>query len=168
MGMPPQEFVDELLERGFDFFSGVPCSLIKNTLSALREQDRAPYIPAAREDSALGIAAGAAMGGKRPVVLMQNSGLGVSINALISLHDVYEIPCLLLITWRGYQGQDEPEHIVMGPVMPQVLDTFNIPHRTLEPEGDAADYRSALDWAQETMRQTSKPCALLVRKGALG
>lgn len=168
--LEPPAFLAALRERGFDFYTGVPCSLIKGLLAHLDEQDEVPYIPATREDSALGVAGGAAMGGKLPVVLMQNSGLGVSINAIISLHQIYELKTLLLITWRGYQGVDAPEHIVMGPVMPQVLDTFGVPHRTLLPAsegGDAESFAAALDWARETLDSTSKPCALLVRKGAL-
>ena len=161
----PEAFVGELRNRGFDFFAGVPCSLLKGLLAHLDAQDEFPYLAATREDSALGVAAGAAMAGKRPVVLMQNSGLGVSINALISLHHVYRIPTLLVISWRGYEGVDAPEHIIMGPAMPALLDMFEIPHRTLEP--DATDFTAELDWADTTLRETNRPCALLVRKGAL-
>ena len=58
---------------------------------------------------------------------MQNSGLGVSLNALGSLHILYELPCLLLVTWRGFEGKDAPEHLVMGDVLPRLLDLFGIP-----------------------------------------
>ena len=163
----PPEFLAALRERGFDFFTGVPCSLVKGLLAYLDEQDEVPYLPVTREDVALGVAGGAAMGGKQPVVIMQNSGLGVSINAIISLHQIYEIPTLLLITWRGYEGVDAPEHIIMGPVMPQVLDIFAVPHRTLEHDAEPSAHLEALDWATQTLKETNKPVALLVRKGAL-
>jgi sulfopyruvate decarboxylase TPP-binding subunit len=107
------------------------------------------------------------MGGKRAVVMMQNSGLGLSVNALASLFLVYNIPCLLIITWRGYAGKDAPEHTIMGPAMPALLDLFRIPHRTLEPDGSAEEMLAHIDWASETLQETSSPCALLVRKGAL-
>jgi sulfopyruvate decarboxylase subunit alpha len=165
--LAPPEFLGALRERGFDVLSGVPCSIFKALLAYLDNQDDVPYLPAAREDQAMGFAAGAAMGGQRPVVLMQNSGLGVSINAIISLHQIYRIQTLLLITWRGYEGVDAPEHIIMGPAMPSILDTLEVPHRTLEPDCDAAGCLAALDWADTTLRETGKPVALLVRKGAL-
>src|SRR5262249_3026757 len=118
---------------GFDFFCGVPCSLLKG-LVALLEQDReAGYVSATREDSALGMAAGAFFGGKRPLVLMQNSGLGVSVNALASLHTLYEIPVLMLISWRGEDRSDAPEHWMMGEIMKPMLDLMQIPHRILDP-----------------------------------
>lgn len=168
--MEPEAFLGALTERGFDFFTGVPCSLLKGVLAHLDEQDQVPYLPAAREDQALGVAGGAAMGGKNPVVLMQNSGLGVSINAIISLHQIYELQTLLVITWRGYQGVDAPEHIIMGPAMPELLDLFGVPHKTLLPAdegGTEQAFQEALDWAKETLATTNKPCALLVRKHAL-
>lgn len=145
MATPPAVFFTALRDRGFDFFAGVPCSLIKGLLAHLDAQDEVPYLAAAREDGALGMAAGAAMAGKRPVVLMQNSGLGVSINALLSLHRIYELPCLLLITWRGYGGVDAPEHVHMGPMMPDLLDMLEIPHRTLEPDASRDEHLAQID-----------------------
>ena len=113
------EFLDSLLDSGFDFFTGVPCSLVKSLIASLEE--RGGYIPETREDAAIGLAAGAYLVGKQPVVIMQNSGLGVCLNALASLSLIYHLPCLLLITWRGYQGKDAPEHIIMGEISPTLL-----------------------------------------------
>ena len=75
-------FVDAAVGAGFDFFTGVPCSLVGPVISALEPLG---YVAETREDAALGLAAGAALAGRRPMVLMQNSGFGVSINALGSL-----------------------------------------------------------------------------------
>jgi sulfopyruvate decarboxylase TPP-binding subunit len=106
---------------------------------------------------------GAYLGGRRPVVIMQNSGLGVSLNALGSLHILYELPVLLIVTWRGYEGKDAPEHLVMGDVLPRLLDLFGIPHRAPDPESLGTDAA----WAAETLASTSKPVALLVQPGLL-
>lgn len=152
-------FVDRLLGAGFDFFTGVPCSLVGPLISELERRDL--YRGETREDAALGVAAGAYMGGKTPVVVMQNSGLGVSLNALGSLHILYRMPCLLVVTWRGYEGKDAPEHLVMGAVLPRLLDLFEIPHRA--PANDAA--LAGIDWAAATARETRKPVALVVRPG---
>ncbi len=150
-----------LLDAGFNFFTGVPCSLVKSLIAVLEE--RGGYIPETREDAAVGLAAGAYLAGKQPVVIMQNSGLGVCVNALASLSLLYHLPCLLLITWRGYRGQDAPEHIVMGDISPALLDTLQIPHRLL----DAETPRETIGWAVERLKQSGRPVALLLPPGVL-
>jgi sulfopyruvate decarboxylase TPP-binding subunit len=122
---------------------------------------RGRYLGETREDAALGVAAGAYLGGKRPVVIMQNSGLGVSLNALGSLHILYEMPVLLLVTWRGFAGKDAPEHLVMGQVLPGLLDLFGIPWRA----PDAGTLPGDVGWAAATMDATRKPVALVVKPG---
>ena len=161
MPFPAKDFVGLLQEAGFDFFTGVPDSTLAGIIAAL--VDRRVYTPAVREDEAVGMAAGAYMGGRVPVVLMQNSGLGTSLNALISLNLIYLQPCLLLISWRGHDGKDAPEHLVMGQVMTQELDLVRIPHRTLKPE----TVREDLGWAAHIFMSQRIPVALLVTKGVL-
>jgi sulfopyruvate decarboxylase alpha subunit len=155
------DFLRFLLDAGFNFFTGVPCSLVKSLIATLEE--RGGYIPETREDAAVGLAAGAYMAGKQPVVIMQNSGLGVCLNALASLSLIYHLPCLLLVTWRGYQGKDAPEHIIMGEISPTLLDTLRIPHRVLSAETG----QSSIGWAVETLKQSSKPVALLLPPGVM-
>ena len=157
--LPADHFVDRLVAAGFDFFVGVPCSLVKTLLAELER--RGLYLGETREDAALGVAAGAYLAGRTPVVIMQNSGLGVSLNALGSLHLLYRIPALLLVTWRGYQGEDAPEHLVMGEVLPRLLELFDVPFRAPPPEALEAD----VDWAAACIRETGRPVALVVRPG---
>ena len=152
-------FVDHLLAAGFDFFVGVPCSLVRGVIAELDR--RGLWLGEAREDAALGVAAGAYLGGRTPVVVMQNSGLGVSLNALGSLHLLYRMPVLLLITWRGFEGRDAPEHLVMGDVLPRLLDLFAIPARA--PTAD--EVGATADWAATVMRETRRPAAIVVRPG---
>jgi sulfopyruvate decarboxylase subunit alpha len=154
-------FLRCLLDAKFDFFTGVPCSLVKSLIAILEE--RGGYIPETREDTAVGLAAGAYMAGKQPVVIMQNSGLGVCLNALASLSLMYHLPCLLLITWRGYQGKDAPEHIIMGDISPTLLSTLQIPYRVLSAESVGDTIR----WAAETVKQSSKPVVLLLPPGVM-
>jgi len=161
MPLPAKDFVSLLQDVGFDFFTGVPDSTLAGVIAALIE--RRIYAPAVREDEAVGMAAGAYMGGKVPVVLMQNSGLGTSLNALISLNLIYRQPCLLLISWRGHDGKDAPEHLVMGQVMTKQLDLVRIPHRTLKAE----TVREDLGWAAQAFMAQRIPVALLVTKGVL-
>ncbi len=158
-GVPADRFVDRLQAAGFDFFVGVPCSLVRTLLAELER--RHLYLGETREDAALGVAAGAYLAGRMPVVIMQNSGLGVSLNALGSLHLLYEIPALLLVTWRGFEGRDAPEHLVIGEVLPRLLALFGIPVRAPA----AAEMEADVDWAAASIRERRRPAALLVKPG---
>ena len=161
MPIPAKTIVAGLQQGGFDFFTGVPDSTLSGIIAALIE--RRLYVPAVREYEAVAMAASAFMGGRTPVVLMQNSGLGTSLNALVSLNLIYLQPCLLIISWRGQDGKDAPEHVVMGQVMPQLLDLVRIPHRRLT----ADNYQEDLNWAAEILMKQRIPAALLVGKGML-
>ncbi|MGQ0811487.1 MAG: thiamine pyrophosphate-binding protein [Nitrospiraceae bacterium] len=154
-------FVTALQDIGVNFFSGVPDSILGGIIAELME--RRLYTPAVREDEAVAMAAGAYMAGKIPAVLMQNSGLGTSLNALISLNMIYQQPCVLIISWRGFQGKDAPEHLVMGQTMTQLLDTVRIPHRTLSEKTAVDD----LKWVAETFMKRRIPVALLIQKGVV-
>lgn len=152
-------FVQALKDMGFDFFTGVPDTILGGIIAELSE--RRLYTPAVREDEAVALAAGAFLGGKIPAVLMQNSGLGNAWNVLASLNLIYQIPCLLLVSWRGFEGKDAPEHLVMGQTMPQLLDTVRIPYRTLALDTIVDD----LKWTAQTFMQQRIPVALLLKKG---
>jgi sulfopyruvate decarboxylase alpha subunit len=154
-------FVQALQDIGFNFFTGVPDSILGGVIETLME--RRLYTPAVREDEAAAMAAGAYMAGKVPVVLMQNSGLGTSLNTLVSLNLLYQQPCLLLISWRGFQGKDAPEHLIMGQTMTQLLDTVRIPQRTLSEETAVQD----LQWVAQSFMKDRIPVALLLKKGII-
>ena len=161
--MKSSELVERLEGHGFNFFSGVPDSILKEIIAVLTQQGAGCYLPAVREDDALGAACGAYLAGKKPVVLMQNSGLGTSLNVLTSLHLIYQIPCLLMISWRGFGGVDAPEHLVMGAACTRLLDLVGISHRTFSPESLNED----LLWATKVMEGEKRPVALMLKKGAL-
>ena len=163
VGVSGAQFADLLERHRIDFSAGVPCSLIEDLIATLETHPRIPYVPAVREDVAVGLAAGAWLAGRRPAVLMQNSGLGTSLNALASLSLMYGLPALLLVTWRGYQGNDAPEHILMGEISPKLLTLCGIPHRVLAAESLEAD----LAWAVAEMEQRLQPVALLVPPGVV-
>ena len=153
-----------LLEaQGYDFFTGVPCSMIEGLIATLETHPRLPYVPAVREDVAVGLAAGAWLAGRRPMVLMQNSGLGTSLNALVSLSLMYRLPALLLVTWRGHRGQDAPEHLLMGEISPGLLEMIRVPHRVLS----AATIADDVAWGRAESERLSQPVALLLPPGVL-
>ena len=147
-----------LTRHGFDFFTGVPCSLVEDVIAVLETERDAPYVAAVREDAAVGLAAGAWFAGRRPCVLMQNSGLGTSLNALASLSLMYGLPALIVVTWRGHEGKDAPEHILTGKITPQILDLLGIPQRVLSAETAAAD----IAWAAKEMDTRMQPVAIVV------
>jgi phosphonopyruvate decarboxylase len=157
------DFVAVLERAGFDFFAGVPCSLIEEVIAALEVHPRLPYVAAVREDVAVGLAGGAWFAGRRPVVLMQNSGLGTSLNALASFSLMYGLPALLVVTWRGHGGKDAPEHILMGAITPRLLETLGIPHRVLTSGSLEAD----VAWSRQEMEARMRPVALLLSDGAI-
>jgi phosphonopyruvate decarboxylase len=161
--LPGRELAARLDGHGFDFYTGVPCSLVESLIAALEEPRPAPWIPAVREDVAVGLAAGAWLGGRRPVVIMQNSGLGTSLNALASLSLMYGLPALLIVTWRGFGGRDAPEHILMGEISPRLLEILKIPHRVLGPD----DVDESLAWARREMDARQAPVAILVPPGVV-
>ncbi|WHZ17697.1 MAG: Sulfopyruvate decarboxylase - alpha subunit [Nitrospira sp.] len=154
-------FVQALQDMGVNFFTGVPDSILGGIIEEL--MTRKVYTPAVREDEAVAMAAGAYMAGKIPAVLMQNSGLGTSLNALISLNMIYRQPCILIVSWRGFEGKDAPEHLVMGETMLQLLDTMKIPHRTLSEQTMADDLR----WVSQTFMKQRVPLALVIKKGVV-
>jgi sulfopyruvate decarboxylase subunit alpha len=100
-------------DSGVTRYLGVPCSTLKRVFTALQEDPDFLRMP--REDVAVGTAGGLMIGGEKPVVLMQNSGLGYCLNALTSFVQVYELPLHLVVGWRGGTGPDAVEHRVMGP-----------------------------------------------------
>ena len=158
-----KDFCTLLKKIGFDFSTGVPCSILKDVINYLSEDQEIPYIPATREDEAIGIATGAYLAGKKPIVLMQNSGLGNSIGTLASLVLLYEIPILLLISWRGYQGNDAPEHLIMGKSMLKLLEEIGVPTQILPNE----DAERTISDAVTIMTETNKPTAIIVRRGVI-
>ena len=158
---------DCLVKNGVDFFAGVPDSLLKNFCAYITDNVPAnKHIISANEGAAVGLAAGHYMAtGKVPVVYMQNSGLGNTVNPLLSLADekVYSIPMLLMIGWRGEPGvKDEPQHRKQGLVTLELLDAMQIPYAVLSM--DETEATSQVDDIIKKMKQTSSPVAVVIRK----
>ena len=157
------EFWNVLKQQGVTFFSGVPCSLLESVIHAALADPEVTYIPAVREDVALGIASAAHMAGRRGGILLQNSGLGNVVNPLTSFNLLYRIPVLMVVSWRGYGGKDAPEHLIMGEKTPQLLQTLDVPHVILEAE----KLEDHLQWAVSTMAQQQIPVAVIIRQAVL-
>lgn len=163
----PQFFIDSLRAHGIGFFTGVPDSLLKNICAYISDNiDEKHNIIAANEGGAIGLAVGYHLAtGRIGCVYMQNSGEGNIINPLASLtdKDVYGIPVLLLIGWRGRPGvHDEPQHVKQGKVTLTLLDTMGIAHAVLSK--DEAEAGRQIADAVSRMRATNEVYALVVEK----
>lgn len=162
-------FFEKLQSYGVNFFSGVPDSLLKNCCSYLTDNmTKKQHIIAANEGNAIGLGIGYHLStNKTPLVYLQNSGLGNIINPLLSLADqeIYSIPMLLLIGWRGEPGtKDEPQHIKQGKVTLPLLESMEIPYKILSPEMGIEDMDKIVNKAISTIRKSSSPFAFVVRK----
>lgn len=163
----PQFFYELLQTNGTDFFTGVPDSLLKNFCAYITDTaDKTHHIIAANEGCAVGLAAGHYFATKTiPLVYMQNSGLGNTVNPLLSLADkaVYSVPLLLVIGWRGEPGvHDEPQHITQGKVTCALLDAMEIPYAILETDEEKAAVQ--IIHAYKMIKERNAPFALVVRK----
>jgi len=163
----PSEFFNCLQENGVTFFSGVPDSLLKHICAYITDNTKAnQHITCANEGNSIGVAIGYHLAsGKIPLVYMQNSGLGNAINPLLSLadKDVYSIPVLMMIGWRGEPGiRDEPQHKKQGTVTLALLETMEIPYEIITGDPDLAS--EALQKATKYMKKNKAPFALVVQK----
>ncbi len=163
--MNAKAFWDVLKARGLTFFAGVPDSTFREAYNVMVKDPEIRYIPAIREDVALGVASAAYFTGRLGGVMMQNSGVGNIVNSLTSFSNMYGIPVLLIIGWRGYGGppNDAPEHWIMGVKTPEILELLEIPYEVLNPD----NLEPALDRLLAAIEERSAPGALLVRAGVI-
>ena len=159
-------FLEPARDRGFTFYTGVPCSFLTPLINRVISDPALTYVGAASEGEAVAVAAGAWLAGRRTVVMCQNSGLGNTVNPLTSLNHPFRIPTLMIVTWRGQPGiKDEPQHALMGEVMASLLDTIAVGHAGFPKDADAVP--AALDRAEEAMAADALPFALIMEKGSV-
>lgn len=162
-----EELCEQLSTLGIDGYIGVPDSLLKD-FCAFVSTCEGRHIIAANEGNAVAIAAGRFLGTGRPsLVYMQNSGIGNAVNPLLSLTDpdVYGIPVMLMIGWRGEPGKkDEPQHVKQGKVTLKLLESMDIPYIILDPA--YSEYKKEVASLYATMMERSGPVAIVVRSGA--
>lgn len=166
--LKPAELYYCFKENGIDFFTGVPDSLLKNFCAYVMDNtDKTNNIITANEGGAVALAAGYYLATKKPaLVYMQNSGLGNTVNPLLSLADkeVYSIPMILMIGWRGEPGvNDEPQHVKQGRVTLSMLESMEIPYSIID---ESTDINKSVSGIINKCKSTKSPVALVVKKNS--
>lgn len=125
--MTPSDFLyDRLRANELDFFASVPCKLLDGLLTRLGGDDDILYTPVSREEDGVGILAGAYMMGRKPALVMQNSGFGNSVNAVCSLLNYYQIPVVFVVSHRGSPGEPVEAQRVMGDAVVDVMEASGV------------------------------------------
>src|SRR5688500_9197215 len=159
-------FIEQLRGRGFSHWAGVPCSYLKPFINYVIDDKQLNYTGAASEGEAVGVSMGTYLAGKNTVTMCQNSGLGNMVNPLTSLNYPFRVPTLLITTWRGEPGRpDEPQHVLMGQITHQLLETMRIPWLPFPSEAEKVD--EVIAKADATMRETQFPFAFVMREGSV-
>jgi sulfopyruvate decarboxylase subunit alpha len=152
------KLLEGMREAGIDFVTSVPCINLQELLLLVAEDGSMRHVPATREEEGIGLCAGAWIGGMRPAILMQNSGLGNCINALASLNLLYGIPVLMIISHRGTEGETISGQVPMGKLTQPLLSCMGIP--AFSP--DRSNAMDSIVQAMETAVAGRKPAAVLL------
>ncbi|NQV55100.1 MAG: phosphonopyruvate decarboxylase [Rhodospirillales bacterium] len=160
------DFIVPASERGYNFYTGVPCSFLTPFINRTISSDLTDYVGAASEGEAVAIAAGAWLAGRKTVVMCQNSGLGNCVNPITSLNFPFRIPTLLITTWRGQPGvSDEPQHELMSQITQSLMELIRVRCLTFPRSKDGV--APILDAAEKVMDESGLPFGLIMEKGAV-
>ena len=149
-----------LLKNGIENFIGVPDSTLKYFISEGLEKKR--IIISTREEEAIGIAVGTTLSKSKSLVFMQNAGFANSLSTITSLVQLYKIPLIFLIGWRGYLPNDAPEHKKIGQIQPELLKILGLPSKIVTEK----NWKNSCLWALKK-NQNNKTCALIIRRDFL-
>tara|TARA_Y100000996_G_scaffold411235_1_gene395009 strand:- start:6867 stop:7355 length:489 start_codon:yes stop_codon:yes gene_type:complete len=149
-----------LSKNGVENFVGVPDSTLKHFISEGLERKK--IIISTREEEAIGIAVGMTLSKSKSLVFMQNAGFANSLSTITSLVQLYKIPLIFLIGWRGYLSNDAPEHKKIGQIQPELLKILGLPSKIVTEN----NWENTCSWAlKNNQRQNS--CALIIRRDFL-
>ena len=152
-----KQIFDYLFNNGIENFIGVPDSTLKHFISYGLEKKK--IIITTREEEAIGIASGMTMSDSNSLVFMQNAGFANSISTITSLVELYKIPLIFLIGWRGYLKNDAPEHLKIGKIQPDLLKIIGLPSKTLSQK----NWKNSCVWALKKIKK-NQPCALIIKR----
>ena len=144
-----------LLKNDVKNFIGVPDSTMKHFIDEGFKKNK--ILITTKEEEAIGIAAGMSMSRSNSLVFMQNAGFANSLSTITSLVQLYEIPMIFLIGWRGFLKNDAPEHAKIGKIQPKLLQALSLQYKVLNEK----NWKTSSDWALKLIKR-GKPCALIL------
>ncbi len=152
-----REIFDYLIKNKIKNFVGVPDSTMKYFIDQGLKHKK--VLITTREDEAIGIATGFALSKSNSLVFMQNAGFANSISTITSLVQLYEIPLIFLIGWRGFLSDDAPEHVKIGKIQPKLLNALSLENRILSEK----NWKKNCDWAISKIKKNI-PCVLIIKR----
>ena len=146
-----------LSNNGIENFVGVPDSTLKHFIEQGLKKNK--ILITTKEEEAIGISVGMTLSQSPSLVFMQNAGFANSISTITSLIQLYEIPLIFLIGWRGYLKNDAPEHEKIGKIQPKLIEILALDSKIITEK----NWRISCNWALKKIRN-QKPCALIVKR----
>ena len=154
-----------LIHAGYNFAVTLPCGMLKGLIRQVENSPDIIHVPLAREEEGVGIAAGAYLGGKKPVMIVQSSGVANSLNSIASLSIVYQIPLLMIMSYRGSLYEFAPSQVPLGLGLEGILRSLGVPYFILDDSGKAADLIFGADSLAEA---AGRPVAVLLTRQPQG
>ena len=152
-----RQIFDYLLNQGIENFIGVPDSTMKYFIEQGFKKNK--ILITTREEEAIGIAVGMSLSRSNSLVFMQNAGFANSLSAITSLVQLYKIPMIFLIGWRGFLKNDAPEHTKIGKIQPKLLQALSLQSKIINEK----NWKASCDWALKLIKE-KKPCALILKR----
>ena len=152
-----EQLFDFLSDNGIENFIGVPDSTLKHFIEQGLKKKK--ILIATREEEAIGIATGMLLSKSPSLIFLQNAGFANSISTITSLVQLYEIPLIFLIGWRGYLKDDAPEHSKIGKIQPQLIKSLQLPSKIIKDD----NWKNCCDWALRKIKK-GELCALIIRR----
>ena len=152
-----KKIFDYLVKNNIQNFIGVPDSTLKYFIEQGIKKNK--ILITTREEEAIGISVGMTLSQSPSLVFMQNAGFANSISTITSLIQLYEIPLIFLIGWRGYLKNDAPEHEKIGKIQPKLIDILALNSKIITEK----NWKACCNWALKKI-QNQKPCALIVKR----
>ena len=149
-----------LLKNNVKNFVGVPDSTMKHFINEGVKKNK--ILITTREEEAIGIATGMSMSKSDSLVFMQNAGFANSLSTITSLVQLYKIPMIFLIGWRGFLKNDAPEHTKIGKIQPKLLQALSLQSKILNEK----NWKTSCDWALKLIKE-KKPCVLILKRDFL-
>jgi len=155
-----KQVFDYLFNNGIENFIGVPDSTMKHFIDQGFKKNK--ILITTREEEAIGIAVGMTLSQSSSLVFMQNAGFANSLSTITSLVQLYKIPVIFLIGWRGFLKNDAPEHTKIGKIQPKLLQALSLQSKILNEK----NWKASCDWALKLIKE-KKPCTLILKRDFL-